>query len=224
MVLALADGFGLLDELTGETQVLALVGQDDPSSLMNDGKCDPAGRFWAGTLTDAPRRGASALYRLETDLSVTTVLEGVTISNGLGWSPERDRMYYVDTGEGGLDIFDYDETTGEIRGRRRLADVPSEVGVPDGLTVDAEGYVWLAIYGGSSVRRYSPEGGLDGVVALPVSQVTSCAFGGPNLEHLYVTTASEGFTPRKRVREPHAGGLFRCMPGVKGLPAYEFAG
>lgn len=133
-------------------------------------------------------------------------------------------MYYVDTGEGGLDVFDYDEATGEIGARRRLADVPPEVGVPDGLTVDAEGYVWLAIYGGSSVRRYSPEGALDGVVALPVSQATSCTFGGPNLEDLYVTTASEGFTAQKRAREPHAGGLFRCMPGMKGLPAYEFAG
>jgi sugar lactone lactonase YvrE len=152
------------------------------------------------------------------------VLEGVTVSNGLGWSPERDRMYHVDTHEGGLDVFDYEEATGEVRGRRRLLDVPPELGVPDGPTVDAEGHVWLSIHGGSSVRRYSPTGRLERIVELPVSQVTSCTFGGPDLGDLYITTASEDFTPEQREREPHAGGIFRCTPGEKGLPGHEFAG
>lgn len=223
MVLAFAGGFGLLDELTGQTEFITSAG-DDPNDLMNDGKCDPAGRFWAGTLTEDPQRKKAALYRLETDLSVATVLENVTISNGLGWSPERNRMYYVDTAEGGVDAFDYDEVTGNIDSRRCLMDIPPEVGVPDGLTVDAEGYIWLAIYGGHSVRRYSPEGVLDDVVELPVSQATSCTFGGLALEDLYITTGSEDFSAGDWAREPHAGGLFRCRLGVKGLPANEFAG
>ena len=223
LVLALEGGFGLLDELTGKTEIITSVGEA-PNSLMNDGKCDPSGRFWAGTLSEPPQREKASLYRLESDLSVATVMKDVTISNGLGWSPDRNRMYYVDTDLGGLDIFDYDVATGDIDARRRLVDIPPEIGVPDGLTVDTEGYIWLAIYGGYSVRRYSPDGVLDDVVELPVAQATSCTFGGPTLEDLYITTGSEDFSARQWAREPHAGGLFRCKPGVKGLPANEFAG
>lgn len=224
MVLALSDGFGFLDERTGEVEVVASVGEGDPRVRMNDGKCDPAGRFWAGTLTEPMEEGASALYRLDPDLRVAKVLEGVTISNGLGWSPDRDSMYYADSPTGGVDVFDYDETTGDVENRRRLIAIPPDLGMPDGLTVDAEGFIWVAIYGGSCVRRYSPDGGLDAVVELPAGQATSCTFGGPDLTDLYITTGSENFDPRKRTAEPHAGGIFCCKPGVRGLPAGEFAG
>jgi sugar lactone lactonase YvrE len=224
MVLALSDGFGFLDERTGEVEVVASVGEADPRARMNDGKCDPAGRFWAGTLTEPPKEGASALYRLDPDLRVTKVLAGVTISNGLGWSPDRGLMYYADSPTGGVDVLKYDESTGGVENRRRLITIPPELGVPDGLTVDAEGFLWIAVYGGSCVHRYSPDGELNAVVELPVSQATNCAFGGPDLAELYVTTGSEDFDPRKRAAEPHAGGIFRCRPGARGLPAGKFAG
>jgi sugar lactone lactonase YvrE len=224
MVLALSDGFGFLDERTGAVKVIAPVGEADPWARMNDGKCDPAGRFWAGTLTEPEQKGSSALYRLDPDLRVVRVLGGVTVSNGLGWSPDRASMYYADSPTGGVDAFDYDEATGDIGNRRRLITIPPELGVPDGLTVDAEGYLWVAVYGGSCVRRYSPGGELLAMVELPASQATSCSFGGPDLKDLYITTGSEGFTPRDRAAEPHAGGIFRCRPGVSGLPADRFAG
>jgi len=223
MVLALSDGFGFLDDRTGEVEIVATAWEAGPNVLANDGKCDPTGRFWAGTLTEPAEEGASALYRLDPDLRVTKVLGDVTVSNGLGWSTNGDLMYYADTPTGGVDVFDHNEATGDIKNRRRLVSVPSEIGVPDGLTVDAEDCLWVAVYGGSCVRRYSPGGELLAIVELPVSQATSCAFGGQDLADLYVTTGSENFAPTDRAAEPHAGGIFRCRPGARGLPASQFA-
>jgi len=221
LVLAVRSGFALLDEWRGPLRPLAAVETHLDDNRMNDGACDTHGRFWAGTMCTAGRPQRGALYRLDPTGDVIPVLDGITISNGIGWSPADDTMYHVDTPTGGVDAFAFDAATGEVANRRRLIDVEPEAGQPDGLVVDSEGCIWVALWEGWSVRRYSPEGALVGVVDVPVARVTKCAFGGPALDELYVTTAS----PHEAdLSQPHAGGLFLVRPGVAGLPAPSFAG
>lgn len=214
LILAVRDGFALLDA-KGLT-VIAGTEADVAGNRMNDGKVDPMGRFWAGTMAVDMRVGAGALYRLDPDHGVHTMLTGLTISNGLGWSPDSRSMYFVDSGSGGVDVFDHDPETGAIRNRRRLIDVDGSTGVPDGMAVDVEGFLWVVLWGGGVVHRYAPDGALAGIVRLPVSQVTSCAFAGRDLGDLYITSASAGLSPQQRAQEPHAGGVFHCRPGVPG--------
>ncbi len=180
---------------------------------MNDGGCDPRGRFYCGSMAYDQRPGGGALYRLDQDRSVTTVLEGVTISNGIDWSPDGATAYYADTPTREIAAFDAD-----LRERRTFAAV---AGHPDGLTVDAEGGVWVAIYDGGCVRRYDAEGKLDAEVALPVPRVTACTFGGEALDRLFITTTREGLGDGEH---PSAGSLFVADVGVRGLPVREFAG
>ena len=224
LVLALRDGFGILDTATGRVEMIADIEADHPGNRMNDGKCDSAGRFWAGTMAYDNRPGAGALYRLETDHHVVKVLSDVTISNGIGWSPDDRLMYYIDTPTLGVDVFDYDAGTGSIERRRRLITIPPEAGSPDGMTVDSDGFLWVALWRGWAAHRYSPEGVLDRVVKLPVARVTSCVFGGPDLADLYITSASIELSPDALRDQPHAGGLFRSRPGVVGLPQHSFKG
>jgi len=189
----------------------------DENVRMNEGACDPEGRFYCGSMAHDKRPGAGALYRLDPDRSVHVVLEGVTVSNGLDWSPDGALAYYNDTDTHRTDVFDYDTDPGLTR-RRPFAEIP---GRPDGLTVDADGGVWVALSDGGHVRRYTAEGTLDVVVELPVTKVTACTFGGPQLDQLFITTSREGLAATD---EPQAGSLFRTMPGVTGLPVREFAG
>lgn len=189
----------------------------DPQLRMNEGGCDPDGRFYCGSMAYDKRRGAGSLYRLDADHAVRTVLEAVTVSNGLDWSPDGSRAYYNDTDTHRIDLFDYDTRSG-LTERRPFAEVP---GRPDGLTVDAEGGVWVALSDRGQVRRYAPDAALDVVIELPVTKVTACAFGGPRLDELFITTSREGLDPSA---EPGAGSLFRVVPGVIGLPVREFAG
>jgi sugar lactone lactonase YvrE len=191
----------------------------DPGVRMNEGGCDPDGRFWCGSMAYDQRPGAAALYRLEPDGSVRAVLDGVTVSNGLDWSPDGSLAYYDDTATHRVDVFDYDRNAG-LTGRRPFVHL-SDDGNPDGLTVDAEGGVWVALYGGGAVHRYTPAGVLDGVVEVPAAQVTACAFGGPRLDQLFITTSREGLAPG---HDPLAGSLFRADVGVAALPVREFAG
>lgn len=184
---------------------------------MNEGGCDPDGRFYCGSMAYDQRPGGAALYRLDPDGSTRVVLEGVIVSNGLDWSPDGARAYYNDTATYRVSVFDYDRDAG-LTGRRTLVET---TGRPDGLTVDAEGGVWVAISNGGAVHRYTPEGALDAVIELPVTKVTACAFGGPDLDQLFITTSRENLPPG---REPLAGALFRAIPGVVGLPTREFAG
>lgn len=223
LLLAVRSGFAALAD-DGSVSVVASVEADDPSTRMNDGKCDPLGRFWAGTMADAETPGAGSLYRLDTDGAVSRVLNGVTISNGLGWSPDGTVMYYTDTATGGVDRFRFDAAAGALTDRRRVITIDPADGSPDGMTVDDDGCLWVALWGGGAVRRYAPDGGLDAVVPLPASQVTSCAFGGQDGGDLYITTAAHGLSPEQRAMEPQAGGVFRCRPGVTGPPATPFAG
>ncbi len=226
LVLALEDGFWLQDpgDGNGGLRRLTEVESDVPGNRMNDGKVDPAGRFWAGTMAYDGTPGAGSLYRLEPDGHVTRVLRGVTTSNGLGWSPDGRLMYYIDTPTQRVDAFDYEVRTGEIDGRRTLVEIPAEVGSPDGMTVDAEGFLWVALWGGWAVHRYRPDGRLDGSIRVPVSQVSSCTFGGDGLSELYITSAATELGPDDLTAQPHAGSLFRSRPGVAGLPTHSFAG
>ena len=185
----------------------------------NDAAVDPAGRVWVGSMDINEKEPLGTLYRLDSGGTLTPVVKGVTISNGLGWSPDGTSMYYNDSPTGRIDMFDYDQATGEAFQRRVFADLSAADGVPDGLTVDADGCVWVAMHGGGVLRRFTPAGRQDAVVPLPVSQPTSCAFGGPGLAELYVTTASRGLTEAQRSAEPLAGRLLRLRPGPVGLPS-----
>ncbi|MFE1548166.1 SMP-30/gluconolactonase/LRE family protein [Streptomyces sp. NPDC058718] len=187
---------------------------------MNDAAVDPAGRLLAGTMAYDESPGAGSLYRLDGD-GLVTLLESVTISNGLGWSPDGSRLYYADSPTGRVDVFAYDPESGALSDRRPFAVL--DRGVPDGLTVDSAGRVWVAVWGGGEVLAFEPDGTLHARVDVPASHVTSCAFAGPARDVLVITTATEGLTEDRRRAEPDAGRLFVCRPGATGLPATPYA-
>ncbi|ASD22148.1 gluconolactonase [Cryobacterium sp. LW097] len=217
-VIALERGFALEDAdgtLTRLPEVWA-----DPSVRMNDGGGAPDGSFFCGSMAYDQRTGAGSLYRLAPDGSVELALAGVTISNGLAWSPDGSLAYYNDTPTGRIGVFDWAPETG-LTGLRPFVDIPSADGYPDGLTVDSEGGVWVALYAGGAVRRYSPEGTLDEVIEVAAQRVTACTFGGDDLRRLYITTSREGLAPGE---DPLAGSVFTVTPGVAGLAEAPFAG
>ena len=216
-LLAADRGLAILD-LDGESRVIAEVAPE--GSRMNDGAADPQGRFWAGTVADRP--GAAVLYRLERDGRVDAMLDGLTTSNGVGWSPDGRTMYLADSGPRVIHAFDFDGGAGTISAGRVLVTVPDEVGTPDGLTVDAAGDLWVAIWGGGRVQRYSPAGELRQVLDVPAAQTTSCAFAGPGLHRLYVTTATEDWTDDERRADPKAGLVYRFETDATGRPADSF--
>jgi sugar lactone lactonase YvrE len=219
LALALRDGFALVSPAGAAPRLVAPVERSRSDTRMNDGACDSRGRLWAGTMSLRGDTRAAALYRLDPDLTVTRVLPGLSISNGLGWSPDDRLMYHVDTPRRRIDVYEFDALRGALGARRAAIPVAPEHGRPDGLAVDAEGGLWLALWGGGAVQRYAPDGGVDARVELPVSQVTSCCFGDADLGTLFVTSAARGAE-----HEPLAGSLFACRPGVRGLPATPFAG
>jgi len=185
----------------------------------NDAAVDPAGRVWVGSMDINEREPLGTLYRLDTGGTLTPVVKGATVSNGIGWSPDGTRMYYNDSPMRRIDMFDYDQATGEAFQRRVFADLSGVKGFPDGLTVDADGCVWVAMFAGGTLRRFTPSGQPDAVLPLPVSQPTSCAFGGPGMADLFVTTAYRDLTDEQREAEPLAGRLLRLRPGPVGLPS-----
>jgi sugar lactone lactonase YvrE len=192
----------------------------DRTVRMNEGGCDPDGRFYCGSMAYDQRPGAGALYRLDPDGTVARVLDAVSVSNGLDWSPDGTRAYYTDTGTNRIDVFDYASGRG-LTGRRTFVSIPAELGRPDGLTVDAYGGVWVALNQGAAVRRYTAAGVLDEIIEIPARQVTGCTFGGPLLDELFITTSREGLAPDQ---DPLAGSLFRAAVGVPGQPVRGFAG
>lgn len=215
LVLNLRDGVGLLDP---DDTFRWLHREPVAGRRANDAAVAPDGSLWAGTMRYDERTGGGTLSRVAGDGSVTTLLPDVTVSNGTGWSPDGSRVYYVDTPTRRVDVFDYDG--GHPRDRRPLVTVEADAGYPDGLTVDAEGCVWVALWGGGAVHRYTPDGDLDGVISLPASLTTACAFGGADLTDLYVTTARVGLDRP----HPTAGSLL-VIPGAgKGVPQPAFQG
>jgi sugar lactone lactonase YvrE len=225
-VLAAADGFRLL-EADGAATGPPVRPLGMPGNVrFNDGACDPLGRFWAGTLATDGQSGTGSLYRLDAGGSVTEIFDGVTESNGLGWSPDGTVFYYTDSGESESRVraFSFDPPTGELAGERDLIKFAPDDGTADGLVVDAEGCIWIAMWDGGCVRRYSPQGELLGRYPVPVSRPTCPGFGGPDLGELYVTTAWEGLQADRRDAEPLAGCLLRARPGVRGLAMACYAG
>ncbi|HEX4396332.1 MAG TPA: SMP-30/gluconolactonase/LRE family protein [Trebonia sp.] len=185
----------------------------------NDASVDPAGRVWVGSMDIKEKEPLGTLYRLDSGGTLTPVVKGATVSNGIGWSPDGTRMYYNDSPLRRIDMFDYDQATGEAYQGRMFADLSGAEGFPDGLTVDADGYVWVAMFAGGALRRFTPAGHQDAVIPLPVSQPTSCAFGGPGMADLFVTTAYRDLSEAQRAAEPLAGRLLRLRPGPVGLPS-----
>jgi sugar lactone lactonase YvrE len=218
------DGFLRLDPNTGASRLAIPLESDRPDNRLNDGYCDARGRFWAGTMSMTHAVEAGALYRLDPDGNVTRVVDHVTTSNGIDWSPDQRRMYYVDTGTRRIDVFDFDLERGTITNRRPFVIVPERDGKPDGLIVDEDGGVWLALWGGSAIQRFTPAGVLDRTIALPVTHPTKCAFGGPDLADLFVTSARDPVPEASRGSQPHAGSVLVCRPGVRGRPVTPFAG
>jgi sugar lactone lactonase YvrE len=204
-------------------QIAALPGE--PALIRtNDGACDPWGGFWVGTMAYDERQGAGALYRIDTDGAVRQVLDATSVSNGIDWSPDGSAMYYADSATQRVDVFDVGAGDGHVSGRRPFAEIEVPDAVPDGIAVDAEGFVWVALWGGGRVRRYAPDGRLDREVSIPADQVTSIAFGGPNLDALYVTTAREGLSAAALARQPLAGSVFVHDAGVLGRAPNAWGG
>lgn len=223
-VLALRNGFWLLDFASGVSTPLADLEADRADTRLNDGKCDAAGRFWAGSMHLPETEERGALYRLDPDHTVHRMRSGVVTSNGLGWSPDGATMYHTDSMRG-IFVSDYDVASGTLSNERVFVRHPPRGGRPDGLAVDVEGYVWSANWDGWDVVRYAPDGSVDRIVEMPVQCPTSCAFGGPDLDQLYITSASYQlpFADAPPGGEL-AGGLFVLDAGVRGLPVQSWGG
>jgi sugar lactone lactonase YvrE len=221
LVLNLRDGIGLL-EPGGELRWLVYWARDGMRG--NDAAVDPAGRLWAGTMRYDQAEGGGFLARIEPTGRASVVLPSVSISNGIGWSPDERLMYYVDTPTRRIDVFDFDVATGDIQGRRPFVSVDGTDGKPDGLCVDADGCVWVAVNGGGQVRRYTVDGALDVVLEVPARQVSACCFGGEDLTDLFITTGREGFTDQLAAEQPLAGSLFVAAGIAAGAPTPRFTG
>lgn len=215
--LALRDGFAILDE--NGVRTICPVDADRPQLRFNDAKCDPRGRAFGGTMRYDEGPADAALYRLDSGPTATEVLSEVGLSNGLDWTADGSRMYYIDSLARRVDEFRYDVETGSISDRRTVVEIPASVGLPDGMCVDHDGYLWVALFGGSAIHRYAPDGRLDAVVNLPTRNITSCGFGGVDGDLLFITSARFALADDVLADEPHAGALFVCRPGVTGPPA-----
>lgn len=219
-VLAVERGFAFANDDFSVVEKLPPVFADE-SVRMNEGGCDPQGRFYCGSMAYAMTPGAGTLFRLNTDLSVEPVLTGVTISNGLQWSRDGSSAYYSDTGTGRVDVFDFDAATGAFSGRRPFVEIDGAMGAPDGLAIDEEDGLWVALWGGGAVHRYDSRGALSEVVELPVPKATACAFGGDDGRTLYITTSRDGLSAGEL---PEAGALFSVRAPVRGAIQHPFRG
>jgi sugar lactone lactonase YvrE len=225
LIMAMEDGFNFVDPTTGRATLIVDPEPDRPNNRFNDGKCDPSGRFWAGSMNDVDKARTGAFYRLGRDLSCERMLDGVGTSNGLTWSSDGRIMYYIDTRDARVDAFDFDRDEGLISNRRTAFEVPREIGHPDGMTIDEEGMLWVALWMGWGIGRWDPRTGkLLEKIDIPVARTSCCAFGGPSLDKLYITTASVDVGPEEAAEQPNAGGLFVYEPGLRGASSYSFAG
>jgi sugar lactone lactonase YvrE len=219
LLVASRGGFGAVDLRTGRYDLLAPVADDDPTVLMNDGACDPAGRFLAGTMSRTAEPGRGALYRYDPPGTAVPVLTGVGVSNGLGWNGAGSTLFFIDTLLRRVDRLAYDVDTAAVTARRPAFDLRGYPGLPDGLAVDAEDCLWVAFWRGGAVRRFTPDGRLLEEIAVPVERTTSCCLGGPDLRDLYVTTARRSIRDAPAEVEALAGAVFRYRVAVPGVPA-----
>ena len=223
-IAAVKNGFGFIERNSGTVSMIANPEPALPGNRFNDGKCDPKGRFWAGTMshTDEPEKGS--FYLLDLDLSVTKKMERVSISNGLAWSLDQKTFYYIDTPTFTVAAFDFDITDGLISKKRTAIRIPQQDGSPDGMTIDSQGMLWIAHWDGWQITRWNPQTGVKLLsIPLPVARVTSCCFGGDNFQDLYITSARTGLNEDQLKNQPLAGSLFVVRNiGYYGLPLFEF--
>lgn len=219
LLAALQSGIFILDE-TGQLKLFSRPEQHPTDHRLNDGRCDRAGRFWVGSMAEATMAPTGALYRLSADGACPRIRGGISVPNSLAWSPDGRTMYFADSARDTIWRYDYSTETGEASNERVFA--RTERGHPDGSCVDADGCLWNAHYAGGCVVRYTSEGKIDRVIELPVSNPTCCAFGGRELDTLFVTSASQRLSPEKLARQPLAGSVFAVRPGVRGLAESRF--
>ncbi|MCM4153674.1 SMP-30/gluconolactonase/LRE family protein [Arenibacter sp. N53] len=223
-IAAMKDGFGFVNHKTGKVDMIANPEVHLPKNRFNDGKCDPAGRFWAGTMPISEDEDSGSLYLLGTDNKVEKKESKISISNGLAWSLDHKVLYYIDTPTLKVVGYDFDIKNGNISNKRTIINVPKEEGFPDGMTIDREGMLWIAHWGGWQVTHWNPMTGKKlSAIKLPVSNVTSCAFGGESMEDLYITSARKGLSKEELEKQPLAGSLFVIrQSGYTGIEAYKF--
>jgi sugar lactone lactonase YvrE len=224
-LVALQSGIHKIDTRNGKLSFITNPLSDTVNLRFNDGKCDPSGRFWVGTLAMDSRKKGALLYRMDNDKSIHMMLDSVSISNGIVWTADKKTMYYNDTPTGTIQGFDYDDKTGAISNRRVVVRIPRGGGGPDGMTIDADGNLWVALWGSGTVGKYDPRTGeLLQKVIVPAPNVSSCAFGGKDLDILYITTARVWVNEERLKQFPLSGGLFAVKPGVKGVRTLFYKG
>lgn len=224
MLMAYRRGLALIEPGTDKLDDVPTPDIDFTKEIFNDGKCDRKGRFWTGTMDFNIKESVGGLYRVDPDLSVHRMDTGITLSNGIGWSPDNRTMYYCDSRPGRIYAYDYDLAAGAIENRRLFVDFNGRKGRPDGCTVDAEGGLWVAEISAAQIVRFDPAGKEVSTLAVPVSRPTSVMFGGKDLRTLFITSMQHGLSPEELAREPQAGGVFAADVGVAGLPEPRFAG
>ena len=223
VLVALQNGIYSFNPESGAKKLIVDPEADKPDNRFNDGKCDPAGRFWAGTMSLVGAKNAGALYRLDADSTIHKMIDGVGTSNGIVWSADKTKMYYIDTPTRKVMGYDYDNETGDISNPVVAVEIPEGIGYPDGMTIDEDDNLWVALWGGSAVACFNPESGeMLRKIEVPAKNVTSCAFGDEDLGTLYITTARESTSEEDLERFPNAGGVFKIRPGVKGVKTYFY--
>ncbi|GCE49562.1 sugar lactone lactonase YvrE [Thermosporothrix hazakensis] len=224
LILATQEGFAFWDEQTRQLHHLINPEAEKPHMRFNDGAVDCQGRFWAGSMDEYEQEDTGSLYRLDPDGSLHRILTNLGISNGIGWNPDNTIMYFIDSPRRTISAFDFNATTGTISNERPLVTITDAGTIPDGLTVDSEGGIWCAHWGGAKIVRYTPDGEVERIIPIPAPHVTSCTFGGPRMDELYITTARKALSTEQLARSPFSGDLFRLKVGIQGLPVYRFKG
>ena len=223
LILGTENGLAAFDLQTETAKWLLNIEKDISTNRSNDGACDASGRLWMGTMARDFAKGQGSLYCVDKNFSVTKKLDNITISNGLRWSLDNKRMYFIDTPAQCVQSFLFDEETGNIKFEKVVIEIDKQKGSPDGMAIDEEGMLWIAQWNGFGVYRWNPlTGKLLSKITLPVPQVSSCAFGGENLDHLFITTARENMSNDDFKKYPESGNVFIVQPGVKGVPAFKF--
>lgn len=222
LIMAAQGAIEMIEFTTGHTRELIKIETDKPDNRCNDGKCDVKGRLWIGTMHKNANANEGALYKYD-GAGLTKMIDKTTVSNGLCWSPDNSVLYYIDSFDYNIKAFDFDAANGTITNERIAVNIEGENLVPDGMCADAEGMLWVAIWGGGAVHRYNPQNGqLLGKVFVDAPHVTNCAFGGNNMQQLFITTATSGLSDAQREQFPLSGSLFIADTGISGLAAYPF--
>lgn len=224
LIAGMQNGIGFIEPDTQDVERVFDFEPDNPDSRFNDGRCDPGGRFWAGTMVERLDRNVGVLYRYDPDRTIHRMVDGLVCPNGLAFAPDGRALYHSDSRQDFVWAWDLDPATGDISGRRVFLANDIMEGRPDGAAVDAEGGYWISCVGGWRVARFLPDGVIDRVIGVPVQRPTACTFGGTDLDTLYITSATFPLSETALRKQPLAGGLFAVRPGVRGLPEAEFGG